>query len=431
MRLPNGIAGEPADFGSRGIDGAQQLRHYRVMARSTIANPLLSEADEALQMQMRAFLECELAPRALAIEGRQDWDALKAAVRAVGAAGYLRLMFRDQYQGPLADPGLTHAVLLSEEAAYVNYAFETTLASALSCAYALHGHGSESVRRKFLPALLDGAQVGAICVTEANVGCDTSAMQTRIGFDALRGEWLIDGHKRYISNAAVADCYIVYGITDAQLPARQGMSAVLVPHGTAGLSFPRRHSFMGRRGCVVGEVLLDGCRVPQDHLLGERNQGFDIMLGMFNFERILLGGAALGVARSAFDIAGAHAQGRIAFGAPLGAKQLIWDKIAEMSWRLDAAALLVYRAAKLYDQGLRGKALMKQAAMAKLVASQVAQHCADSTVQVLGGDGLTEEYGRAEQIYRDARALTIVGGTSEMAKYLIAGRDLPDIRLDL
>jgi alkylation response protein AidB-like acyl-CoA dehydrogenase len=396
-----------------------------------IANPLLDEVDTAFQQEVRAFLARELLPRAAAIEGASDWDAIKAAMRAVGEAGYLRLMFRDLYRGPLAAPGLTHATLLSEEAAYVNYAFESTIATALSCAYPLHAHASVAVRQRYLDAIVDGHAVGAICVTESGVGSDTAGMATRVVFDATRREWVIDGFKRYISNASVADCYIVYGISDPQLPARMGMNAVLVPAGTPGMSFPRLYTFMGRRGCIVGEVEFRDCRVPADHLLGERDDGYRIMLGMFNFERTLLGGAGLGVARSAFDIAIAHAQQRTAFAQKLGSKQLIWDKVAEMSWRLDAAALVTYRAAMLYDRGLSGKALMKEAAMAKLVATQTANYCADTTVQILGGDGLTREYGRAEQLYRDARALTIVGGSSEMAKYLIARRDLPDIALNL
>jgi len=153
-----------------------------------------------------------------------------------------------------------------------------------------------------------------------------------------------------------------------------------------------------------------------------------VMREMFNFERIILGGSGLGVARSAFDIAKAHAQRRDAFGAKLGTKELIWSDIAEMSWRIDAAELLTYRAAKLYDAGTSARDLMKPAAMAKLVATETATFCADRTVQILGGDGLTKEFGRAEQIYRDARALPIVGGTSEIARYLIATADLPAIK---
>jgi alkylation response protein AidB-like acyl-CoA dehydrogenase len=396
-----------------------------------INNPLLDATDLAFQREVRSFLQRELAPRADAIENRQDWSAVQAAVRAVGEAGYLRLMFADLYRGTLAKPGLTHATLLSEEAAYINYAFETTIATATSCAYALHRYASASVRDRFLGPIVDGAAVGAICVTEQNVGSDSAGMQTGIHRDPATGEWVINGQKRYISNASVADCYIIYGITDPDITAQKGMSAVLVPQDAPGLSFPRTYTFMGRRGCIVGELALQDCRVPAENLLGHLHEGARIMRDMFNFERIILGGSGVGVARSAFDISQQHAQTRTVFGQPLGAKQLTWDKIANMSWRLESAALLTYRAAKLYDQGLAGKAVMKEAAMAKLVATETANFCADTTVQILGGDGLTKEYGRAEQIYRDARALTIVGGTSEMAKYLVAASALPDIKLNL
>ena len=389
---------------------------------------ILSEQDRAFRDEVRGFLRRELAPRAAAIEDHDDWDAVKHVVSSLGEAGYLKLMFADLYQGRLSKPGLTHATILSEEAAYLNYAFETTIATALSCAYPLHRYAMEAVRARHLPGIVEGRTVGAICVTEPKAGSDTSRLETSIEFDKRRNEWIVNGLKRYISNASVADTYIVYGIDPATQAERRPLSAVVVPKETEGISFPRRYTFMGRRGCVVGEVAFRDCRVPADHLLGEQGAGLKIMVSMFNFERAILGGSGLGVARSAFDIAAAHAQSREAFGAVLGSKQLIWDKIAEMSWRIDAAELLTYRATKLYDQGLKGKALAKPAAMAKLVATEAAVFCADQAVQILGGDGLTKEYGRAEQIYRDARALPIVGGTSEMAKYLIAATDLPDIK---
>lgn len=391
---------------------------------------LLTDADRAFRSELREFLGRELAPRAAAIEDDDDWDAVRQVVRALGDAGYLTLMFPELYRGSLQRAGLTHATLLSEEAAAVNYAFETTIATALSCAYPLHRYAAPEVRDRFLPGILDGRNIGAICVTEPEAGSDTSGLQTRIEYDTARREWVVNGFKRYISNASVADVYIVYGMsTDADGGAGgTGMSTVVVPDGTPGISFPRRYTFMGRRGCVVGEVEFDDCRVPANHLLGEPHAGTRIMVSMFNFERVILGGSGLGVARSAFEIARAHAQAREAFGEKLGAKQLVWSKIAEMSWRIDAAELLTYRAAKLYDRGVTGKELMKPAAMAKLVATETATLCADTTVQILGGDGLTKEYGRAEQIFRDARALTIVGGTSEMAKYLIASTDLPGLK---
>lgn len=395
---------------------------------------LLDDADRAFRDEVRGFLERELAPRADAIEQHDDWDAIKAVVAALGAAGYLKLMFRDLYRGPLENPGVRHATILSEEAAAINYAFETTIATALSCAYPLHRHATPAVRERYLSGIVEGNSVGAICVTEPGAGSDTSALATTIEFDASHNEFVINGLKRYISNAGVADVYIVYGlsgVSDRNARPGKGLSALVVPADTPGLSIPRRYTFMGRRGCVVGEVALERCRVPADHLLGDVNGGQRIMMSMFNFERIILGGSGLGVARSAFAIAREHAQTREAFGQKLGAKQLIWEAIAQMSWRIDAAELLTYRAAQLYDGGMPPRELSKAAAMAKLVATETATYCADRTVQILGGDGITREYGRAEQIYRDARALTIVGGTSEMAKYLIASADLPGVKPNL
>lgn len=393
---------------------------------------LLNAEDKNFRGEARRLLMAELLPRAPAIEEHEDWDSVKAVVREVGKAGYLKLMFADIYSGSLQKPGLTHATILSEEAATINYAFDTTIGTALSCAYPLHRHATPQVRERYLCGIVEGEAVGAIGVTEAGVGSDSAGMQTRIELDESRNEWVINGFKRYISNASVADTYIVYGITSEGVPAQKGMTALVVPSSAPGISYPRNYRFMGRRGCVVGEVEFRDCRVPADHLLGERDGGFRIMLGMFNFERIILGGSALGVARSAFDIAVAHAQTRESFGQKLGCKQLIWDKIAEMSCRIDAAELLTYRAAKLYDEGrLSPKELMKPASQAKLVSTETALFCADQTVQILGGDGLTKEYGRAEQIYRDARALTIVGGTSEMVKYLIASVELPTLKPNL
>jgi alkylation response protein AidB-like acyl-CoA dehydrogenase len=391
----------------------------------------LSDEDRAFRAEVRRFLERELEPRASSIEDDQDWEAVKAAVRALGEAGYLTLMFPDLYRGSLSKPGLTHATIVSEEAAYINYAFETTIATAISCAYPLHRHAAPDLRERFLMPILEGRAVGGICMTEQNVGSDSAGMETRIRFDEAAREWVIGGFKRYISNATKADMYIVWGITDTSVAPQKGMSAIAIPADTPGVSFPRTYDFMGRRGCVVGEVAFDAVRVPENHLLGEVNRGFHIMLEAFNFERVILGGSGLGVARSAFDIAKAHAQTRVSFGQKLGQKQLIWDMVAQMSCRIDASELLTYRAARMYDAGMDGKALMREAAQAKLVATETAQYCSDRCVQILGGDGITKQYGRAEQIYRDARALPIVGGSSEMAKYLIASREMPGIKPNL
>ena len=391
----------------------------------------LSTEDRAFRAEVRTFLQRELLPETRSIEDNCDWEAVLRVVAKLGAAGYMKVMFPDLYEGSLQAPGLTHAAILSEEAAYLNYGFETTIATAISCAYPLHRFATPAVKQQYLLPILEGRALGSICMTEPAMGSDTSGMETVIERDAATGDFLVSGHKRYISNASKSDCYIVWGISDPAVPAQKGMSAIVVPADADGIAFPQQYDFMGRRGCVVGEVTFDRVRVPAENLLGEECDGFRIMLKAFNFERVILGGSGLGVARSAFDLARDHAQSRRAFGGYLGEKQMIWDMIAQMSWRIDAAELLTQRAAAMYDQGIDGRELMREAAQAKLVATETAQFCADKAVQILGGDGLTKQFGRTEQIYRDARALTIVGGTSEMVKYLIAAREMPTIKPNL
>ncbi len=391
----------------------------------------LSDEDRAFRLEVREFLQRKLAPRIQDIEDNENWEAVKQVILALGEAGYMKPMFKDLYDGSLSLPGLTHATILSEEAAYFNYGFETTIATALSCAYPLHKFAKEAVRERFLTPILEGKAVGSICMTEPNVGSDSAGMETRISFDESSKEWVINGFKRYISNATKADVYIVWGISDPNVAPQKGMTAIAVPAGTDGMTFPQTYNFMGRRGCVVGEVSLENVRVPEECLIGELNKGFSIMLSAFNFERIILGGSGTGTARSAFDIAKKHAQVRNSFGEKLGQKQLIWDMVAQMSTQISAAELLTYRAAKMYDSGIRGKELMREASQAKLAATETAQFCADRTVQILGGDGVTKQYGRAEQIYRDVRPLSIVGGSSEMCKYLIASREMPSIKPNL
>ncbi len=384
---------------------------------------LLTDEEKTFKKGVQKFFARELEPLTFEIENNKSWEAIKKAVQATGIAGYLK-------EG-LNPEGLVHQTLIHECASYINYAFETTIASSLSCALPLDRHGTNIIKERYLDGLVNGKTIGAIAITEANVGSDVSSMETSIMIDEESQTCTINGFKRYISNAGVADLYIIYGITDTSVIPQKGMSAIIVPSDTPGTNIPRTYSFAGRHGSVVGEIVLENVTVPLGNMLANTNEGFRVMLGMFNFERILLGGSSLGLARRAFEVAVEHAQKRECFGQKLGSKQLIWDKIAQMRIRLDTAELLTYRAARRYDQGVSGKDLMQDAAMAKKSGTETANFCADQAVQILGGDGLTKEYGITEQLYRDARAMTIVGGTNEMMSYLIAKADLSEIELNL
>lgn len=384
---------------------------------------LLDEDERAFKKEVREFLSAELSPLAEKIEAEGDWPSMKAGVAKLGAKGLLK--------DGLKPDGLVRQAIVHECASYINYAFETTIASSLSCALPLERYGADAMKARYYDDLVDGRAIGAIAITEPNVGSDASGMETEIAIDEDAGTCVINGFKRYISNAGVADLYIIYGITDRDVPPQKGMSAVIVPAGTDGLAVPRAYSFMGRNGSVVGELALENVTVPLGNMLGPVDGGFKVMLGMFNFERILLGASGLGLARRAFAAAKTHAENRVSFGGLLGEKQLIWNMIAEMRCRIDAAELVTYRAARRYDSGVSGKDLMQDASMAKLLSTRAAVYCTDKAVQILGGDGLTKEYGVVEQLYRDARAMPIAGGTNEMMAYLVARGDLPGLALDL
>jgi alkylation response protein AidB-like acyl-CoA dehydrogenase len=374
--------------------------------------------------RLHDFLK-RLGPKFEKVENEEDWEAQKECLHALGDKGHLRHLFPPDEGAP----NLQLQAIVAEELAYANYATETTLASSLSSAMTLRRFASDELQETLMPGLLTGRELCAVCITEPNAGSDTSEISTSIVSDG--NQWVVTGFKRYISNASVADYYLVYGVTAPKEPPRGRLSVVLVPKGTPGLSVPRTYRFMGRRGSDVGEVNFDECRVPKGNLIGELNGGYKMMLQILNFQRILLGATGLGVARSAFDLAVDHAQSRKAFGQHLGCKQLIWERIAEMSWRLESTRLMTKQAMEKYTSGIRGKELSKYSSMAKLVGSKTALFCADAAVQILGGDGLTKEFGRAEQIYRDARALPIVGGTSEFVKYQIASREMPGLKLNL
>lgn len=392
---------------------------------------LLNRHDRAFRAELRRFLADTLAPAAAGIERDDDPAAATAVVAAFGRAGYLRLLFPDHYRGALEAPGLTHVTILSEEISYLNYAVDAAVGAVLSAAFVLHRYARSEIQDRWLPPLLDGEVRGAVAVSEPDAGSDTGALRTQVRRDSRTGEWVVRGLKRYIADASLAEVYIVYGVEQPEAPPPRRLTAVLVPAGTPGLSFPRTYKLVGRRGSVVGDVQFDDCRVPAAYGLGEPGEGARIMRSMFNFERIKLGGGGLGMARAAFDLALEHARQRDAFGQKLAAKQLIWSSIAEMSLRIEAAELLVHRAAKLYDSGVPQGAIAQEASMAKLAGTELANFCADTAVQILGGAGICRELSRGEQLYRDARALKIVGGTSEMQRYLIASSHLKGLRLNL
>jgi alkylation response protein AidB-like acyl-CoA dehydrogenase len=258
-------------------------------------------------------------------------------------------------------------------------------------------------------------------------------MQTRARLNG--NEWVINGKKRFITNAGEADFNLIYCVTDPKLKERRKhMSAIVVDKETPGFS-TKPYKGMGRRGFRNGEIILEDVCVPKENLVGNIGEGHKILMSQFNTERTTIAGQCIGIGTAALSEAKDFAKNRVQFGEPIVQKQGIYLKIADMATKLDAARLLCYRAAKMIDEKIPSKKLMREAAMAKLFASESAKEVCDLALQILGGEGWIKKYNQAtkynvERYFRDIRIHMIGGGTSDINRYIIATREL-DTKLRL
>ena len=273
--------------------------------------------------------------------------------------------------------------------------------------------GTDRQRARWLPEIVGGRAMGAFAMTEPEAGSDAAAMQTTARRDG--SDWVIDGEKHLISNAGVADLYVVFAVTTPGAGSR-GISAFLVPADAKGASFAGAQIMAAPH--PLGRMRFEGCRVTGDALLGERDRGFK--LGMMTLDRVrpTVGAAACGMASRALDEAVAHAGTRRQFGQPIGEFQLVREKLGRMATELHAARLLVYHAAWMKDRG--AERITVEAAMAKSYATEAAQHIVDEAVQIAGGAGVLLGH-PAERLYRAIRALRIYEGATEIQRLIIGG----------
>jgi alkylation response protein AidB-like acyl-CoA dehydrogenase len=280
--------------------------------------------------------------------------------------------------------------------------------------------GTPEQQEQFLRPLASGQKLGAYGLTEPGAGSDSRGTRTRARRDG--DEWVIDGAKQFITNAGVADIYIVVARTGEAEDDSQ-ITAFIVEKGTPGFTFGRLEEKMGLHASATGELLFDGCRVGAANLLGDEGEGDKLFLRTLDGGRIGIGAMALGLAQAAYEAASAYAKERKQFGRAIGSFQAVAFKVADMATEIDAARLLVYRAAWLKDQG---RPYTTEAAMAKLYASEVAFRATNAAVQVHGGYGYVREY-KVERYLRDAKLTEIGEGTSEIQRLVIA-RNLLGIR---
>lgn len=275
--------------------------------------------------------------------------------------------------------------------------------------------GSDRVQGELLPGYLRGEMLPAFALSEPEAGSDAAAIETQAHFDGTH--YVIQGRKTWTSNSGLADVYVVFART-GEAPGADGISALLVDGGLSGITLEERLPVLSPH--TVGTLHFDNVRVPADRLLGGPGQGFKIAMAVLELFRPTVGAATLGFARRALNEATGRSMERIAFKKPICEHQLVQAKLADMAVKVDAAALLVYRAAWLHDVGKRG--ITREAAIAKLYSTEVAQEVIDQALQVFGGLGVVK--GRTvERLYRHVRAFRIFDGTSEIQRLIIA-RDI-------
>jgi acyl-CoA dehydrogenase len=281
--------------------------------------------------------------------------------------------------------------------------------------YALSLAGTEHVRDFWLERARTGKSIAAFALTEPEAGSDASNIQTTAARDG--DSYVITGRKRFISNAGLADFYTVFARTGTRGDGRAELSAFIVGARMPGFRLTARTSLVAPH--PIGEIEFEGVRVPSEDLIGREGDGFRLAMLTMDAFRASVGAAACGMARRALDEAVYHSKTRRQFGVTLAMHQLIQEKLAVMQTELDAARLLVYRAAHMKDNGATGSSMTRAASEAKLYATEAAQRIVDEAVQIHGGDGLVRGH-PVERLYRDVRALRIYEGTSEIQKLIIA-----------
>ena len=351
--------------------------------------------------------------RELAADHDDDVDgACRDLVRRLGEGGWLRHVIPAPFGGVREQVDARSLCLLRESLARASALADFALAMQGLGSGPIFLYGDDALKRKYLRGVSAGERIAAFAISEAGAGSDVGAMQTTARRDG--SAWVIDGEKTWISNAGIADHYVVFarlaGAADA------GYVALVVDADTPGLSVPERIETVAPH--PLGTLRFENCRVPSAQLIGEPGKGLRVALGTLDLFRPSVGAAALGLARRAMDEAMAWARTRSVFGKPLAEHQLTQAKLADMAVRIDASALLVYRAAWTRDK--LDRRTTREAAMAKLHATENAQRVIDDAVQMLGARGVVLG-SPVERLYREIRALRIYEGTSEIQRIVIAG----------
>ena len=372
---------------------------------------ILTPEQEQIRDAMRAFAQERLAPFAA------EWDRNKTfpaqALRELGELGAMGVCVPEQWGGAGMD--YMSLVLMLEEIAAGDGATSTIVSvqNSLACGIPAR-YGSEAQKEEWLKPLARGEKIGCFCLTEPHTGSDAAAIRTRATRDG--DDYVINGVKHYITSGANAAVAIVFAVTDPAA-GKKGISCFLVPTATPGYQVARIENKMGQHASDTAQIVFEDCRVPASALLGKEGEGYKIALSNLEAGRIGIAAQAVGMARAAYEASVAYARDRVTFGQPIIEHQAVNFRLADMATQLDAARLMVWRAAQLKDAG---RPCLTEASMAKMFASEMAEKVCSAAIQIHGGCGYTDET-PVERIYRDVRITQIYEGANDIQR-LVIGR---------
>jgi len=377
----------------------------------------LTEEQQQVKMSVREFAESEIAPHVMEWDESQHFPVeLQPKLAELGLMG---VIFPEEYGG--AAMGYVEYATIIEELSRVDGSVGISVAAHNSlCSNHIYKYGTEEQLQKYLVPLAKGQYLGAWGLTEPSAGSDASGTKsTAVPSD---GGWMVNGSKNFITHAIHADVCVAMAVTDKSKRSK-GISAFIFEKGMQGFSPSKKENKLGLRASETASVVFEDCFVPEGQLLGEEGQGFVNAMEILDGGRISIAALAVGIAQGAFESAVRYSQERQQFGKPISEFQAIQFKLANMATQIDAARLLMYRAAWLKDEG---KKTTKESSMAKLFASEISVNVCEEAIQVHGGYGYTKDY-PPEKYWRDSKLCTIGEGTSEIQRLIIAREVLKQI----
>jgi alkylation response protein AidB-like acyl-CoA dehydrogenase len=375
-----------------------------------------TEEQQMIQQAARDFAQTELKPGVIERDEHQKFPAEQ--IKKLGELGFLGMMVSPEYNGSGLDT--ISYVLAMEELSKIDASASVVVSvnNSLVC-YGLEKYGSEEQKQKYLKPLAAGEIIGAFCLSEPEAGSDATSQQTT-AID-MGDHYLLNGTKNWITNGGSASVYLVIAQTDVA-KGHRGINALIVEKGMEGFSIGPKENKLGIRGSDTHSLMFTDVKVPKENRIGEDGFGFKFAMKTLGGGRIGIASQAIGIAQGAYELALAYSKERKAFGKLISQHQAIQFKLADMATRIEAARLLIYRAAWLKDQDLPCE---KEGAQAKVFASEVAMWVTTEAVQVHGGYGYVKEY-HVERLMRDAKITQIYEGTSEVQRIVISRALLAD-----